>query len=272
MILINGKTDDRINIADRGLQYGDGVFETLAYRNGDIELLEAHLSRLVLGCERLKISFSDLALLRAELNQLGESLTSDTVIKIIVTRGRGGRGYFADSNSQATRIISTHPYPQYPEAYKLGVTVRLCHHRLADNPTLAGIKHLNRLDQVLARNEWDSTEIAEGLMFDQTDNLIEGTMTNLFIVKSEQLITPSLTQSGVKGVMRDNLIQLAEKNGLTVQELKIQKRDLVDADEVLVCNSINGIWPVVSIVEIDKRYAYGPVTQQLQHWLEDSNK
>ena len=266
MILVNGKAEDRINITDRGLQYGDGLFETIAFRQGVAEFIDAHLQRLLAACERLKIPFSQLDLLHKELETVYQSCNgSDCIIKIVITRGSGGRGYLADSNIVPTRIISTHTMPNYPESYsKKGVSVRFCQHKLSENIVLAGLKHLNRLDNVLARNEWTDTSIAEGLMFDQSNHLIEGTMSNVFIVKSQQLITPQLDKSGVAGIMRAQIIKMAKQQGLTISESTLTQDDLTNADEVFVCNSVNGIWPVNSIDDIAKTYTVGPVTQQLQ--------
>jgi len=268
VILVNGKAEDRIAIADRGLQYGDGLFETIAFRNGVAEFIDAHLQRLLLGCKRLNIPFQQLDLLHQELEAIYQKLANtDSVIKIIITRGSGGRGYLADQSVVPTRIISTHDYPSYPKSHsQMGVTVRLCQHRLSENHSLAGLKHLNRLDNVLARNEWNDSDIAEGLMFDQTNHLIEGTMTNVFLVKSQQLITPSLNKAGVEGIMKAQLIAVTKQLGLTVNETHITQDDLKNADEVFVCNSVNGIWPVIAVIDVAD-YTVGPITQQLQQGL-----
>ncbi|NOQ94079.1 MAG: aminodeoxychorismate lyase [Methylophaga sp.] len=271
MVLVNGKPEDRIAVSDRGLQYGDGLFETIAFRHGIPEFIEAHLKRLLDGCGRLNIPFRQLELLRKELIEVYQNLSdSDAVIKIMITRGSGGRGYLAENTVEPTRIISTHPLPNYPESHSLtGVSVRFCQHKLSENTSLAGIKHLNRLDNVLARNEWDNAEIAEGLMFDQSNNLVEGTMSNVFIVKSKsnQLLTPLLNKSGVAGIMRAQIMHLASQLGLLIKETVITRNDLRKADEVFVCNSINGIWPVIDVVDIEKKYTLGSITQQLQQAL-----
>lgn len=271
MILVNGKPEDRINVSDRGLQYGDGLFETIAYRNGIAEFVDDHLDRLSLGCKRLAIPFQQLEQLRIELDTVCHNLTADTVIKIIVTRGSGGRGYFADINVVPTRIISTHPYPSFPDSNcTTGINLRFCQQTLSENSSLAGIKHLNRLEQVLARNEWSDQSINEGLMSDSHGNVIEGTMSNIFIVKSGQLLTPKLDKSGVAGIMRSQIMKLANENDLMVKEDAITKDDVNNADEVLVCNSVIGIWPVRNIADVT--YPLGPITQQLQYALQQLEK
>ncbi len=271
MVLVNGVTENRINIADRGLQYGDGLFETIAYRNGVAEFLDAHLTRLLKGCKRLAIPFQDIEILGAELNSVCHQLSDDAVIKIIITRGSGGRGYFAESNIEPSRIISSHPCQTYPESYpRSGIRVRLCKQTLSENSSLAGIKHLNRLEQVLARNEWDDVDIAEGLMFDQDNNVIEGTMSNVFIVKENQLLTPKVDKAGVAGIIRAHICKWAQQNGLVVEEKNLSRDELFTADEIFVCNSVIGIWPVSNID--NRAYAVGPVTKNLQQALAESEK
>ena len=198
MVLINGHADDKISVLDRGLQYGDGVFETIAYRNGVAEFLEQHLARLKVGCELLAINFEQIDLLRTELNTVFNTMSTErAVIKVTVTRGGGGRGYFSDNSAMPTRIISTYAYPTHPEHYQHeGVMLRFCEQTLSVNSRLAGIKHLNRLEQVLARNEWDDPDIAEGIMSDDDGNIIEGTMSNIFIVEGDTLFTPVVTRAG----------------------------------------------------------------------------
>ncbi len=272
MILINGLPDDRISITDRGLQYGDGLFETMAFRAGTVEFLDAHLARLVDGCRRLGIEFAQAEQLSNELDIVCQSLAdNDAIIKVIITRGSGGRGYLAASDVVPTRIISTHPLPTYPSNYsQSGVKVRLCRHTLSENTALAGIKHLNRLDQVLARNEWHDTGIAEGIMLDQADNVIEGTMSNVFVVKAGQLLTPKLDKSGVSGIMRGQILLLASELNISVLETKLHIDDFRTADEIFISNSVIGIWPVSNVE--DTSYEVGPLTRNLQHVLQQAAK
>jgi 4-amino-4-deoxychorismate lyase len=272
MVLINGLPDHQIAISDRGLQYGDGLFETMAFRGGTIEFIDSHFARLINGCRRLNIEFTQTQKLSNELSIVCKSLTdNDAIIKIIITRGSGGRGYLAPSGVEPNRIISSHNLPIYPDHYsQTGITVRLCTHTLSENYALAGIKHLNRLDQVLARNEWHDADIVEGIMLDYAGNVIEGTMSNVFIVKAGKLFTPKLDKSGVAGVMRAQIMLLANELNISVVETSMHLDDFMLADEIFVSNSVIGIWPVSAIA--NNVYVVGPITQNLQYVLQQAKK
>ena len=272
MILINGQPDNRIPVTDRGLQYGDGLFETLAFRRGKLEFLNAHLQRLMWGCERLGINFADKDKLEVELATLCAQTAEDSVIKIMVTRGSGGRGYKAPEEAEPLRIISSHPMPDYPESCQQGITVRLCQHRLGINPALAGIKHLNRLEQVLARSEWDDHTIREGLMRDINDKLVEGTMSNLFMIQNGQLVTPTIAENGIAGIMRGEVIKLASKLDIPVTEKDMSLNDLEQADEVFLTNSIIEIWPVTQLWNTDLKWPYGMLTCRFQAELKQAER
>jgi len=263
MILLNGRAENRITITDRGVQYGDGLFETMAYRNGRVELLNEHLTRLAKGCSRLAIAYPGDLILQADIERVCRSVDRDAVIKIIITRGEGGRGYRTSRDHNITRIVSSHPLPEYPNNYQSGIRTRLCQQTLSENSSLAGIKHLNRLEQVLARQEWDDDEISEGFMFDQHEQLIEGVMSNIFIVREKVLFTAILDKSGVAGVMRGHIINIAKRLGIDCQQKHLSLDDLKNADEVFISNSLITIWPVIQIDNIAE-YAHGKITQQLQ--------
>lgn len=269
MILINGECREHIEISDRGFQYGDGLFETIEVRDGQAVFLERHLERLNSGSQRLYIPFPGAELLSSEARTLCRQQRASTrdVLKIIVTRGSGGRGYRQPDVIQPTRVLSLHPYPDYPATYQeQGIVARFCTTRLGLNPTLAGIKHLNRLEQVMARSEWHDPAIQEGLMLDANDHVIEGTMTNLFYIKNNSLYTATLTHSGVAGIMRRIIMTLSAGHGLSVIEHGFTKDDLLSADEVFVCNSIIGIWPIKQIGTA--RFSVGPITESIQTWLD----
>jgi 4-amino-4-deoxychorismate lyase len=188
------------------------------------------------------------------------------VLKIIITRGSGGRGYDPASVVTPTRLLLLHPWPEYPREYcESGVEVRLCETRLAGNPRLAGIKHLNRLEQVLARGEWRDPSIAEGLMLDAHDHVIEGTMSNLFLLRNGQLLTPDVSQSGVAGIIRGRILEAASDLGLKALVGEVECEDLYRADEVFLCNSVIGIWPVRALN--NRRWNTMPVTHCVRQYL-----
>jgi len=243
--LVNGASGDSIGLNDRGLHYGDGLFETIAVRNGTCRFIGAHLQRLSEGCARLKLPVPDLPVLESELQQLSRTVDHATV-KVIVTRGAGPRGYRFPDPCMPTRIVGleqTEPQP-YPES---GVQVRYCATRISRNPQFAGLKTLNRLEQVMARAEWNDPGIAEGLMSNDRDEIICGTMTNVFLVSRGILYTPSLLESGVSGIMRQQVIAVAADNGIEVQEASLSQYALSSADEIFLTNALIGLWTLSTL-------------------------
>jgi 4-amino-4-deoxychorismate lyase len=267
MIRINGETADHVAALNRGLQYGDGLFETIAVAEGRPEFWERHIKRLTAGCARLGIAPPDPTILKTEAGELCAGV-SRGVLKIMVTRGVGGRGYAPPRDAAPTRILFLHPWPESPPQWRReGVYVRLCHTRLGLNPGLAGIKHLNRLEQVLARAEWEAADIAEGLMLDSRGRVIEGTRTNLFLVREGGLITPALDESGVAGIIREVVLEIAAERRMPVEIRNLHPEEIADADEAFLTNSIIGLWPIRRFdgTEITR----GPVAAALAQRIEE---
>jgi len=265
--LVNGVAADSLAVTDRGLLYGDGLFETLAVRNGRPQRWARHLARLQDGCERLSIPLPDGSLLAAEAERLCTGVDR-AVLKIIITRGPGSRGYRPEAALAPTRVVQCLPDPGYSQACaRDGIAARLCALRLGHNPALAGLKHLNRLEQVLARSEWNNDNIREGLLADQAGNLVEGTMSNVFLVHGDTLLTPDLARCGVSGIMRGLLLELAGHAGIACAVRDVALEELQQAEELFVCNSLAGIWPVVQCN--DRAYTVGGVTRTLQRLLEE---
>ena len=258
---IDGQPATAVNLQNRALAYGDGLFETIGVRAGRPTLLEYHLDRLTLGCQRLGIEI-DRALVRDEVRRYASQL-GEGVAKLILVRGDSQRGYAPDIAAASRRILQGGPPPAYPERNAAhGVRLFACRTRLAEQPLLAGLKHLNRLEQVLARAEWQDTEHAEGLMRDTSGRVIEGVFSNLFIARSGQLSTADLSRCGVAGVMRAALVDHARAAGIEVQVRDLALVDLEQADEVFVCNSVYGIWPVTGFTSLN--WPPGPLTRKLQ--------
>ncbi len=264
-VLINGEPGNEIPVDDRGLSYGDGLFETMALVDGRIRFLDFHLERLDEGCRRLGIAAPNRAALSGDIESLCLKKTR-AVIKVIVTRGRGKRGYRISDSAVPTRIVSIGAWPDYPDAAAThGVNVCVCDTRLASNPRLAGIKHLNRLEQVLARMEWDDPDIQEGLMLDHEGHVVCGTMSNVFAVSQGVLMTPALDQCGVAGIMRRHILDRAGRLGIDTKTGQFTLDALDTCDELLLSNAIIGIWPVKKVGQ--RHLEPGPVTQKLQNSL-----
>ncbi len=263
MYWLNGESKHCIDVSDRGFQYGDGLFETIEISHGKPLFLDLHLKRLAVGCKQLLIPMPDMALLQSEARKLA-ILREQAVMKLIITRGSGGRGYRQPEEIYPTRVFSLHPHPHYPEKfYREGVSVRFCRYRLGLNPTLAGIKHLNRLEQVMGRAEWSDSDIQEGLMLDSHGNVIEGTMSNFFYVRNGILYTSLIEQSGVAGIVRAIVLDLAAQLAIDTIKKNILPEELLQADEIFITNSVIGIWPVSNL---DRQvFAVGSVTQQLHN-------
>lgn len=258
---VDGQPAELLSIKDRGLAYGDGVFETIAVNAGQPLLLERHLTRLAEGCVRLKIPL-DLAVVRTQLLAFSQQL-GEGVAKLILTRGDGQRGYAPPQPAQPRVTLQAAAKPVYPEAYaEQGVHLFACATRLAEQPLLAGLKHLNRLEQVLARSEWQDAEHAEGLMLDASGRVIEGVYSNLLLVSGGVLMTADLSRCGVAGVMRAELLAQAAALGIECQVRDISYAELLAADEVMLCNSVYGVWPVRGLLAHD--WPVGPLTRKLQ--------
>ncbi|MGZ4959897.1 MAG: aminodeoxychorismate lyase [Methylomonas sp.] len=262
MILLNGERRDCIDVTDRGLQYGDGLFETIEVVKGKPLFLDRHLNRLANGCRRLLIPVPDMALLAGEALQVSEG-AERAILKLIVTRGSGGRGYRQPPHITPTRLFSLHPHPNHPAYFQTdGIVARFCRIGLGNNPALAGIKHMNRLEQILARAEWQEDGIQEGLMSDSDGHVVEGTMSNLFMAKDGVLYTPPVTACGIAGIVREIVMELAQRSGMTLLEQQIDRDILLGADEIFVTNSVIGLWPVKQLDQ--QRFNVGPLTRWLQ--------
>lgn len=243
-IIFRGDTRfDAIAATDRGLAYGDGLFETMRAHRGDVPWWDAHWSRLERGANRLHLALPDQAKVRHE--SAGLLAGDDAVLKLIVTRGSGGRGYAPETDAEPSWIISRHPVPSPSPAG--GIVLRWCDTRLAIQPLLAGIKHCNRLEQVLARAEWNDRTVAvadavEGLMRSTDGDVVSATAANLFVLREDRWFTPRLDRCGVAGICRDWL--LGETGAA---EARLDVTDVETADAVFLCNAVRGILPVAKL-------------------------
>jgi 4-amino-4-deoxychorismate lyase len=255
--IVDGLPCDRVSIDDRGFNYGDGAFETMLVAQGEPVWWEAHVARLQRACEALGIRQPAVQAMRDDALRLTDGEQRAT-LKLVVTRGASRRGYRADPAAAPTIAISLHaPPPVSARDAQVGVSVRRCIMTLAVQPRLAGIKHLNRLEQVLARAEWTDETVQEGLMCDADGHPICAIAANLFLGLRGRLVTPSLERCGVAGIARAWILARAD-----VDTRPLAWADVEAADELFLSSSVRGILPIARL-DGQQRSA-GPMTRELQ--------
>lgn len=266
-VLVNGRPDQQVSPFDRAVHFGDGLFETIACRRGRPRFLSLHLERLQLGCARLGLDAGNLENIRTEVRALAREV-DQAIVKVVLTRGAAlARGYGVTGREKATRITFRYAWPPETRTESQdGIQARTATLRLGENPALAGLKHCNRLEQVLARREWTDPGIAEALVFSSSGKLVSGTMSNVFIVEGSGLRTPRLDLCGVAGIMRRVVLREATRAGISVHEAALSAEDLQKADEVFLTNARIGIWPLRAL---DGRVMRpGALTRRLQELLQ----
>jgi 4-amino-4-deoxychorismate lyase len=264
--LVNGRPTAAVDPSDRGLAYGDGLFETMAAADGRIRWLDYHLDRLADGCRRLALGPLDHAEIRAEIATHCPR-AGRAVLKLIVTRGSGARGYRPPEPSQPTRILGVSSWPDHSRShYTGGIRVRVCELRIGESPALAGLKHLCRLEQVLAQIELRGHDVEQGLLLDTSGYVVGGTSSNVFAIRGTDLLTPSTARNGIAGVMRRAVLESAANVGLRPIESNITLRELQRADELFMTNAVFGIWPVAKLD--DQSFAPGAATRRLMEHLD----
>ncbi len=269
--LINGQPAEQVSVAERALHYGDGLFETISCCEGSPRWLARHLQRLRTGCERLQITFLEEAALRAEVSRLARG-QARCIVKVIVSRGVATRrGYRPAGDEQATRIVSRHEWPS--EATQEGtqdrpLRVGLSAVSLGVNPRLAGLKHLNRLEQVLAQLD-KPVALDEVLMRASSGELIGGSMCNVFLVDEHGPYTPAVDTCGVAGVMRSVVLDAAgsaAQAGLSVAVRPVRVAELDGVREAFVTNVR---WGIRSIGVLDgRRLPSDDCAQQLRRLID----
>lgn len=260
--LINGSEGSGLAADDRGLAYGDGIFRTLRMHRAQAIDWQRQYAKLAHDCAALGMVCPDAALWQLDFAKIAQRCPG-CVLKLIVTRGPAGRGYHAARTAEPTRLSLAFEVPDYPADFEqTGVKVRICALRLSRQPQLAGIKHLNRLENVLARSEWDDPSISEGLLFDDRGDLVGGTMSNVFLLMGGALLTPDLSEAGVAGVQRARIIGTAAKLNIDVRIGRISRDDLASADAILLCNSVIGVWGVRQLE--DRFFHPHPLVSQLR--------
>ena len=265
LILVNGQAASCIGALDRGLHYGDGVFRTMKTVAGEIRWWADHYQKLLSDCEALGITCPDEILLRQEVLQVAAQ-PGVGVVKIIVTRGEAKRGYGIPDEARPVRMVMGFPAIAH---HSRDVQVRWCDLRLSNQPRLAGIKHLNRLENVLARSEWSDSGIAEGLLMDEAERVVCGTMSNLFLLENNRLVTPKLDRCGIAGVARERLLRVAPRHNVAVCIEEISRQRLLAAEEIFLTNSLIEVWRVASLD--NQRWYDTGLAAKLVNWLNEKN-
>ncbi|MDA5543491.1 MULTISPECIES: aminodeoxychorismate lyase [Yersinia] len=267
MFWINGVEQNLISASDRSVQFGDGCFTTARVSGGRVVWLDKHISRLQQAAERLLMPVVNWNALRKEMVEAANH-TEDGVLKVIISRGSGGRGYSGTACQHPTRIISLSDYPvHYLSWRERGISLALSPILLARNPLLAGVKHLNRLEQVLIRAHLDQTTADEALVLDTEGMLVECCAANLFWRQGDKIFTPDLCQSGVDGIMRQRIITCLAAHGRQVEIVAQPVSVLADADEVILCNALMPLLPVNRIEPVNRAEEWVYHSRQLFDFL-----
>ena len=273
-MIINGSRSQDVAISDRGFNFGDGHFTTIKMAAGQALLLDLHLARLQQACAVLAITFDQWDELVAAITQQALEL-QDGVLKVTITRGEGGRGYGTTGCSSANWYIQNRPMPpSYSELAKSGIELMLCDYQQTVNPALAGLKTLNRLDQVMIKQELDAHNMADGLVCSTEGYVIETSVANVFWVTAGKVYTPSTKRSGVEGVMKIHILNLLHSLGLTLESGDYTVADVLAADEVFITNSVMELVPVKRIIKpdlsidvcYDKSYTLSQMIKRVVKW------
>lgn len=232
-----------VPITDRGYAYGDGLFETIAIRAGAPQRLPAHLDRLCTGCQRLGLAVPDRGELELAVARAAPA-TGDAVVRLTVTRAGQGRGYRPPAEAAvAVHALAFELPEEDPNTWRAGIELPILPVRLPVDPLLAGIKHRNRLHQVLASSALGEDQ-REGLMLDSHGRVVEGTRSNVFVVVGGRVLTPRVDSAGVSGILRGAVLDWLVHAGIPSEEADLFPCDLARADEVFLTNSVLGVWPV----------------------------
>jgi len=262
--LVNGEISSFVSVDDRGLAFADGLWERIAVVNGRPWWWQDHIDRLTWGCERLGLSMPGQTVLLRELQTVSAG-RARSVVKVMLTRGPGAATYAQSGAAAQSRVVAAYPWPEGGERRaQFGVRARLCETRLAVQPALGGINHLNRLELVLAARETAAAGAEEGVLLDTNGHLISALDSNLFLVSGDHLLTPRMDRSGVRGILRGRIIRdfkaRCELRRITLDMLN-------EASEAFLCDVVRGIVPVCAIG--DHEFDIGPMTRELQAWLKE---
>ena len=260
--IINGQEQSNISIYNRNFQYGDGLFETCVVKDSRILFWDKHLFRLDAGCERLKIKNLDESIWLKDVKKaLSLTSTNNCVVKLMLSRGNSQRGYSYPDDILPVRIIIVSELRNVQS--KKSFSLHYAESGYHSNPILAGIKHCNRIEQILARA---SLKRDEAIMLDENQNIISVTQGNIYFIFGQRLVTPKLDRCGVIGSRRSLILDLAESLEMNVEQVNISINEAKKADEVFISNSIIGIQSVSSIE--DCQFPKSSITEQINNAFE----
>jgi 4-amino-4-deoxychorismate lyase len=270
MILVDGRPGTAVSARDRGLNYGDGLFETMRLHQGRVWLLQRHLARLRHGCGRLALPYPGDSAIEQDLAQLLASGQEEGIVRIVLTRGDAGRGYAPPPGAAGRRIVALHPLPPPGPA---AMTVGICKTPLGFSTALGGLKHLGRLEQVLAAAEVAAAGWDEGLMLNDAGLVVEATRHNLFFMRDGQLLTPPVAGCGVAGVMRALILETLAQHNMPGGEAPLRYDELHEIDDMFLCNAVAGVQTIKQVEGHDFDHSHavaalrGPLLAAGVAWL-----
>ncbi len=265
VILIDGKKQSKASIFNRNTQFGDGLFETCLVENKKLLFWSNHFERMKLGCDRLKISMIDETLWLSDIKKAFSLMKIDNcIVKLVLSRGESLRGYSYKDNIRPIRITIVSELKKNNQ--DKGFSLEFCNSGYNSNPKLAGIKHCNRLEQVIARA---GIKVDDGIMLDENENVVSVTQGNIFCIQGNRLITPNLDKCGIEGTRRAVIIKIAVDLGFDINIKNLSVAELLRSDEVFISNSIQGVGPVNQIE--DFVYSKHKITEIISETLKEKS-
>ncbi len=265
VILIDGKKQSKASIFNRNTQFGDGLFETCLVENKKLLFWSNHFERMKLGCDRLKISMIDETLWLSDIKKAFSLMKIDNcIVKLVLSRGESLRGYSYKDNIRPIRITIVSELKKNNQDKRF--SLEFCNSGYNSNPKLAGIKHCNRLEQVIARA---GIKVDDGIMLDENENVVSVTQGNIFCIQGNRLITPNLDKCGIEGTRRAVILKIAVDLGFDINIKNLSVAELLRSDEVFISNSIQGVGPVNQIE--DFVYSKHKITEIISETLKEKS-
>jgi len=255
--LVDGQPCAVVPADDRAFLYGESLFETVAFRDRQAPLWPRHMTRLARGCRALALNMPRPEQLLAECRKILPA-SGPAIVRITISAGSGGRGYWPATEPRERRIVQCRAWPtDIHRQRRCGLRLRISSHRLESGQVAAGLKHGNRLVQVMAARECARSGHDEAVLLDAAGCIVEAISSNLLLVMDDQLFThPEPAVSGV------GLGWLIDQAGIDIRRQALAVEDLVRCSEVLVINSVAGVRAAIGVD--DDRFTPGPMGRHLQ--------